>query len=44
MDSSAHRANILDRRFREVGIGTATGKYKGHTCYTTYTVDFGTRR
>ena len=44
MDSSAHRANILDRRFREVGIGTATGKYKGHKGYTMYTVDFGTRR
>ena len=44
MDSSAHRANILDRRFREVGIGPATGKYKGQTGYTTYTVDFGTRR
>ncbi len=44
MDSSAHRANVLDRRFREVGIGTATGKYKGTKRYTTYTVDFGTRR
>ena len=44
MDSSAHRANVLDRRFREVGIGTATGKYKGHKGYTMYTVDFGTRR
>jgi hypothetical protein len=33
-----------ERRFREVGIGIATGKYKGHKGYTTYTVDFGTRR
>jgi uncharacterized protein YkwD len=44
MNSSAHRANILDRRFREIGIGTATGNYKGRTGYTMYTVDFGTRR
>jgi uncharacterized protein YkwD len=44
MDSGAHRSNILDRRFREIGIGTATGRYKGHKGYTMYTVDFGTRR
>jgi len=44
MRSSGHRANILDRRFREIGIGTATGNYKGHSGYTMYTVDFGTRR
>ena len=44
MNSSGHRANILDRRFREIGIGTATGNYKGHKGYTMYTVDFGTRR
>jgi uncharacterized protein YkwD len=43
MGSSGHRANILDRRFREIGIGTATGNYKGRTGYTMYTVDFGTR-
>ena len=44
MKSSGHRANILDRRFREVGIGTATGTLKGKKGYTMYTVDFGTRR
>jgi uncharacterized protein YkwD len=44
MKSSGHRANILDKRFREVGIGTATGTYKGQKGYTMYTVDFGTRR
>jgi uncharacterized protein YkwD len=44
MDSGAHRSNILDRRFREIGIGTATGRFKGHKGYTMYTVDFGTRR
>ena len=44
MDSSGHRANILDGRFREVGIGTYTGTYKGKKGYTMYTVDFGRRR
>jgi uncharacterized protein YkwD len=44
MKSSGHRSNILDRRFREIGIGTATGTYKGKRGYTMYTVDFGTRR
>ena len=44
MNSSGHRANILDRRFREIGIGTATGNYKGRKGYTMYTVDFGRRR
>ena len=44
MKSSGHRANILNRRFREIGVGTATGTYKGHKRYTMYTVDFGTRR
>ncbi len=44
MNSPGHRANILDRRFREVGIGTYTGTYKGYQGWTMYTVDFGTRR
>jgi uncharacterized protein YkwD len=44
MHSSHHRANILDRRFREIGIGIATGNYQGQKGYTMYTVDFGTRR
>ncbi len=43
MNSSVHRANILNGRFREIGIGTATGTYKGRTGYTMYTVDFGRR-
>jgi uncharacterized protein YkwD len=43
MGSSGHRANILDGRFREVGIGTYTGSYKGKRGYTMYTVDFGVR-
>ena len=44
MNSPGHRANILASRFREVGIGTATGNFKGNTGSVTYTVDFGTRR
>jgi uncharacterized protein YkwD len=44
MNSSGHRANILDRRFREVGVGTHKGTYKGKKGYTMYTVDFGRRR
>lgn len=44
MNSGGHRTNILDRRFREVGIGTATGTFEGKRGYTMYTVDFGTRR
>jgi uncharacterized protein YkwD len=44
MNSSHHRANILDRRFRAVGVGTYKGTYKGKKGYTMYTVDFGRRR
>lgn len=29
MDSPGHRANILSERYTEIGIGTATGTYKG---------------
>jgi uncharacterized protein YkwD len=44
MHSSGHRSNILKKGFREVGIGTATGTFKGRRGYTMYTVDFGRRR
>jgi uncharacterized protein YkwD len=44
MNSRTHRPNILKRGFREVGIGTATGAFKGTKGYTMYTADFGTRR
>lgn len=41
MDSPAHRANILDGRFTEIGIATAVGEYKGKK--TTFVVQmFGT--
>jgi uncharacterized protein YkwD len=44
MHSRAHRSNILAKKFREIGVGTATGTYKGHKNTTMYTVDFGRRR
>ena len=44
MKSRGHKSNILNRRFHEVGIGSATGTYKGTKGVTAYTVDFGTRR
>jgi uncharacterized protein YkwD len=43
MESSAHRSNILDRKFREVGIGLATGSHNGER-KTMWTADFGNRR
>ncbi|AHY47629.1 Uncharacterized protein with SCP/PR1 domains [Rubrobacter radiotolerans] len=42
MNSSGHRSNILNRNFREVGIGAVAGNYKGNQVVM-YTVDFGTR-
>jgi uncharacterized protein YkwD len=41
MDSAGHRANILDGRFRRVGVGTYTGNYDGTNGYIMCTVDFG---
>ena len=43
MRSPGHRSNILNARFREVGIGYVTGSYKGGTS-TMWTADFGNRR
>lgn len=44
MKSDDHRKNILNGKFREVGVGAKTGHFKpaGRTT-TVYTVDFGTR-
>lgn len=42
MKSSGHRANILEKSFREVGIGTSSGNYKGDRV-TMWTADFGAR-
>jgi uncharacterized protein YkwD len=44
MNSRDHRSKILKKGFREVGIGTHTGTFKGNRGYTVYTVDFGRRR
>jgi uncharacterized protein YkwD len=44
MNSDGHRRNILNNKFREVGIGTETGNWKGNDGVTVYTVDFGFRR
>ncbi len=38
MNSPAHRENILDKRFTEVGIGTAPGKFNGRDSL--YVVEF----
>ena len=43
MRSQGHRKNILDKNFREVGVGAVTGDFKGVGGTTIYTVDFGTR-
>ena len=44
MRSSAHRANILEHRWREVGLGLAAGMPNGSRRGATYTSDFGVRR
>ena len=45
MNSPGHRANILRREFREIGIGIAVGApVAGGTSGATYTADFGVRR
>ena len=43
MKSSGHRKNILNGKFREVGIGAVSGNYKGTNNVTMWTTDFGTR-
>jgi len=43
MASPGHRANILQRRFREIGIGIALGAPSGGDG-ATYAADFGARR
>jgi uncharacterized protein YkwD len=47
MNSSGHRANILRRSFREIGIGIETGlpvRLSAAQSGATYTTDFGFRR
>ena len=43
MNSSGHRANILNRAHRQIGIGTAGGRYHSYRGWTMYTADFGGR-
>jgi uncharacterized protein YkwD len=44
MHSPGHRHNILNRRFREIGIGVSRGApARGHENAATYATDFGTR-
>jgi uncharacterized protein YkwD len=43
MNSAGHRANILSRSFRAIGIGVARGTPSGHGG-AIYTTDFGRRR
>jgi uncharacterized protein YkwD len=40
--SPDHKSNILNERFREVGVGARSGDYKGSKA-TMWTVDFGAR-
>jgi uncharacterized protein YkwD len=44
MRSTGHRASILNRNFREIGIGVRSGNFRGTNGYPMYAVDFGTRR
>ncbi|HUR86322.1 MAG TPA: CAP domain-containing protein [Solirubrobacteraceae bacterium] len=45
MNSPGHRRNMLDRRFKDIGIGIALGAPQdvGGTPAATYTTEFGTR-
>jgi len=44
MHSRGHRHNILNKKFREVGIGARSGGFKSCANAAMYTVDFGSRR
>jgi uncharacterized protein YkwD len=44
MDSAGHRANIVKRAYREIGIGVVTGIPSGENTGATYTADFGVVR
>lgn len=42
MNSTGHRANILNRKFKQIGIGAVHGNFKGNNV-TMWTADFGAR-
>ena len=44
MDSPGHRANVVKRSYREIGIGVATGTPTAGSEGATYTADFGVIR
>lgn len=44
MDSRGHRANILKRSYRELGVGVVLGVPVSDAAGATYTVNFGVRR
>ena len=44
MGSPGHRANILKRSFRDMGVGVVLGVPVSDAAGTTYTVDFGVKR
>ncbi len=44
MDSPGHRANVVKRAYREIGIGVVTGVPSGGSDGATYTADFGVVR
>jgi uncharacterized protein YkwD len=44
MESPGHRANLLKRSYREVGVGVVLGVPVSDAAGATYTVDFGVRR
>lgn len=43
MGSSGHRTNILNKGFRKVGIGAASGTYRSYNNAVMWTANFGTR-
>ncbi len=44
MNSPGHKANIVKRAYREIGIGVVTGIPSGDDAGATYTADFGVVR
>jgi uncharacterized protein YkwD len=44
MSSEGHRHNILNGKFKEIGIGTYSGTWQGYDGVRMYTADFGIRR
>jgi uncharacterized protein YkwD len=44
MDSPGHRANVVKRAYREIGIGVVTGVPSDRDSGATYTTDFGVIR